>query len=61
MPVTEWGEATVEVTAEVATLPPGHILQIAVHRHGRAPATPVAAVLSGWGDWTGAVAQNGTF
>jgi adenine deaminase len=48
----------VDVTAEVGTVPPGHILQIAIHRHGRAPATPVAAVLAGWGDWTGAVATT---
>ncbi len=58
VPVTEWGQTTVEVTAEVATIPPGHILQLAIHRHGRAPATPVAAVLAGWGDWTGAVATT---
>jgi adenine deaminase len=58
VPVTEWGEATIEVTGEVAAVPAGHILQIAIHRHGRAPATPVAAVLAGWGDWTGAVATT---
>jgi adenine deaminase len=58
VPVTEWGETTVDVTAEVATVPPGHILQLAIHRHGRAPAMPVAAVLAGWGDWTGAVATT---
>ncbi len=58
VPVTEWGEATIEVTGEVASVPPRHILQIAIHRHGRAPATPVAAVLAGWGDWTGAVATT---
>jgi adenine deaminase len=58
VPVTEWGESTVEVTAEVGTLAPGHILQLAIHRHGRAAAVPVAAVLSGWGDWTGAVATT---
>jgi adenine deaminase len=58
VPVTEWGEATVDVAAGVGTVPPGHILQLAIHRHGRAPAVPVAAVLAGWGDWTGAVATT---
>jgi adenine deaminase len=58
VPVTVWGETTIDVTAEVATIPPGHVLQLAIHRHGRAPATPVGAVLSGWGDWTGAVATT---
>ena len=58
VPVTEWGETTIDVTAEVAAIPPGHILQLAIHRHGRAPATPVGAVLAGWGDWTGAVATT---
>ncbi len=58
VPVSEWGRATVEVSAEVATVPAGHILQVAFHRHGRAPAVPVAAVLAGWGDWDGAVATT---
>ena len=57
-PVTVWGEADVEVHDGIAGVPEGHILQVAVHRHGRAPATPIAAVLAGWGDWTGAVATT---
>jgi adenine deaminase len=57
-PVTTWGETDVEVAGGVGTVPPHHILQVAVHRHGRALATPVAAVLAGWGDWTGAIATT---
>jgi adenine deaminase len=58
VPVTQWGEVDLDVTGGIAAVPPGHLLQLAIHRHGRAPATPVAAVLTGWGDWTGAVATT---
>ncbi len=44
--VTEWATTTVEVTDGVAPVPPGFVLQVAIHRHGRAPATPVAALLA---------------
>ena len=57
---TTWGEATVEVRDEIVQIPDGHLLQVAIHRHGRAPATPVAALTSGWGDWTGAIATTFT-
>jgi len=39
-------------------VPDGHIVQVTVHRHGRVPAVPHAALLSGWGSWTGAVATT---
>src|SRR4029453_13386143 len=38
--------------------PPGHILQVALPRHGRIPPEPKAGLISGWGDWTGAVATT---
>jgi adenine deaminase len=60
--VTEWSEATVEVRDEIATVPAGHVLQVAIHRHGRAPATPVSALLADYAtdgaDWTGAIATT---
>jgi adenine deaminase len=56
--MTQWGEADVEVRGGVVAVPPGHIVQVTVHRHGRVPACPQAALLSGWGDWTGAVATT---
>ncbi len=43
-------------------MPTGHVLQVAIHRHGRAPATPVAALLADYAeagtDWTGAIATT---
>jgi adenine deaminase len=60
--VTEWDEATVDVLDGVAAVPPGYVLQVAIHRHGRAPATPVAALLADYSapgsDWTGAIATT---
>ena len=41
-----------------STLPPGHLVQVTVHRHGRIAPVPQAALLAGWGDWTGAVATT---
>jgi adenine deaminase len=56
--MTRWDEADVEVRDGVVQLPPGHIVQVTVHRHGRIDPVPQAALLSGWGDWTGAVATT---
>jgi adenine deaminase len=56
--LTRWDESDVTVTGGVAAVPPGHVVQVSVHRHGRIPAVPQAALLSGWGDWTGAVATT---
>jgi adenine deaminase len=56
--ITRWDEADVEVVGGVARPPAGHIIQVSVHRHGRIPAVPHAALLSGWGDWTGAIATT---
>jgi adenine deaminase len=60
--VTEWSETTVDVRDEVATVPHGHVLQVAIHRHGRAAPTPVAALLADFAlpgtDWTGAIATT---
>jgi adenine deaminase len=56
--MTRWDEATVEVRDGVVQLPDDLLVQVTVHRHGRIPAEPHAALLSGWGTWTGAVATT---
>jgi adenine deaminase len=56
--LTRWDESDVTVTDGVAEVPPGHVVQVSVHRHGRIPAVPRSALLAGWGDWTGAVATT---
>ncbi len=56
--MTRWDEAEVEVRDGVVEVPNGHIVQVTVHRHGRIEPVPQAALLSGWGDWTGAVATT---
>jgi adenine deaminase len=55
---TSWADVDVEVRAGVVVPPPGHLLQVAVHRHGRIAPRPQAALVSGWGDWTGAIATS---
>jgi len=56
--LSTWGSVTAEVHGGVVSVPPGHIVQVSFHRHGRIPARPVAGLLSGWGNWTGAVATT---
>ena len=56
--VTRWDEAQVEVRDGVAVLPDDLLLQVTIHRHGRIPAVPRAALLAGWGSWRGAVATT---
>jgi adenine deaminase len=56
--MTRWDETEVQVRDGVVELPPGYLVQVSVHRHGRIAAVPQAALLSGWGDWTGAVATT---
>lgn len=56
--LTDWGEAEVEVADGVVNIPNGYLVNVVVHRHGRIPAQPVAGLLGGWGDWTGAVATT---
>jgi adenine deaminase len=56
--LTHWDEADIEVRDGVAIVPEDLLVQVTVHRHGRIPATPHAALLSGWGSWTGAVATT---
>ena len=55
---TEWGEITVPVRGGAAVLPDDAIMMAMIHRHGRAPATPVLGVLEGWSTWRGAIATT---
>ncbi len=55
---TRWGDAEVAVRDGAAVLPEDGILMAVIHRHGRAPATPVLGVLQGWGTWRGALATT---
>jgi adenine deaminase len=56
--MTRWDETTVDVRDGVVDVPPGYLVQVTVHRHGRVAPTPHAALLAGWGEWTGAVATT---
>ena len=56
--MTRWDETSVVVRDGAVEVPAGHLIQVTVHRHGRVEPTPHAALLSGWGDWTGAVATT---
>jgi adenine deaminase len=56
--MTHWDETDVTVRDGVVAIPSGYIVQVTVHRHGRIPPTPHAALLSGWGEWTGAIATT---
>lgn len=56
--VRTWGEVEVNVRDGFAELPPGYAVMASVHRHGRAEPVPAAGILSGWGEWTGAVATT---
>jgi adenine deaminase len=56
--MTRWDESDVVVRDGVVEIPDGDIVQVTVHRHGRITAVPHAALLSGWGNWTGAVATT---
>ena len=56
--MTHWDTADVAVESGVVVVPPELLVQVTVHRHGRIPAVPQAALLSGWGSWQGAVATT---
>jgi adenine deaminase len=56
--MTRWDEADVEVRDGIVVVPEDLLVQVTVHRHGRIPATPQAALLGGWGRWEGAVATT---
>ncbi|HTW99759.1 MAG TPA: adenine deaminase C-terminal domain-containing protein [Acidimicrobiales bacterium] len=60
MVYTHWSEVELDVEQGTALLPPGHLLQAVVHRHGRIAARPRLGVIAGWGEdnWTGAIATT---
>jgi adenine deaminase len=55
---TRLSEFEVDVRDGFAVPPPGCVVQVAVHRHGRVPAVPRVAFVSEWGRWEGAVATT---
>ena len=55
---TRLSEFEVEVEEGFAVPPPGCVVQVAVHRHGRIPPVPQVAFVSEWGRWDGAVATT---
>ena len=56
--MTRWDECDVVVRDGVVEVPDNDIVQVTVHRHGRITPVPHSALLSGWGNWTGAVATT---
>jgi adenine deaminase len=56
--MTRWDESDVSVTDGFVDPPEGDIVQVTVHRHGRITPVPYSALLSGWGNWTGAIATT---
>ncbi len=56
--MTRWDESDVSVTDGFVDPPDGDIIQVTVHRHGRITPVPYSALLSGWGNWTGAIATT---
>jgi adenine deaminase len=56
--MTRWDESDVSVTDGIVDPPDGDIVQVTVHRHGRISPVPYSALLSGWGNWTGAIATT---
>jgi adenine deaminase len=56
---TEWRTGTVTLTPEgKVELPADMLIMAVVHRHGLAEARPVLGVLTGWGNWQGAIAST---
>ncbi len=55
---TEWGEVVAHVRDGAVVLPDDAILMAVIHRHGKAPASPVLGVLQGWSTWRGALATS---
>jgi adenine deaminase len=55
---TRVSEFDVEVEDGFAVPPPGCVVQVAVHRHGRIPPVPQVAFVAEWGRWDGAVATT---
>lgn len=56
--LTQWSTQVVDVVDDVVVVPPGSVVQASVHRYGRSSSTPALALLSGWGNWTGAIATT---
>lgn len=55
---TEWDRRTVRCIDGRPELPPDCLYQAVVHRHGRRDAAPGVGIITGWGNWQGAVATT---
>lgn len=55
---TKWGEAELPVVDDAVVIPKDLLRMAVIHRHGKAPATPVIGLLAEWGTWTGAIATT---
>ena len=55
---TRWMEVEAEAPDGVVQPPPGFSLLAALHRHGRADATPRIALIHDWGEFRGAIATT---
>lgn len=55
---TQWSELEVEVRDGHAVVPDDLSVLVAMHRHGRGPDRPHAAILEDWGRWRGALATT---
>jgi adenine deaminase len=55
---TAWGTATLDVLDGVLQVPDDMLKHVAIHRYGRAPATPQIGLVRNWGTWTGAAATT---
>lgn len=55
---TRWGARDCPVVDGRIALADDLLVMAVIHRHGRAPATPVLGVLDGWGAWRGAIATT---
>lgn len=55
---TRWGARDCPVVDGRIQLADDLLIMAVIHRHGRAPATPVLGVLDGWGAWRGAIATT---
>jgi adenine deaminase len=55
---TQWSQTDVLVANGIGAVPKDHLVQVVIHRHGRLSHRPTSALLSGWGDWHGAIATT---
>jgi adenine deaminase len=55
---TRWGEMDAEISDGHVVLPDGATLIAVAHRHGKGDSRPKVGLLTGWGQWRGALATT---